>query len=152
DVKPSLPCSPSSAAVADRLPRPRPHIPALVCRHHRPAPPSPTSHPRPARRLPPKNPVAVSTLCLPDHLFRFCEGEVALPGEKAEEGDADDAATSLREAKEEIGLDPASVTVVSSLEHFLPKVLETRSWCPQAQHSPWCDLLPELPGLGHVAW
>lgn len=53
--------------------------------------------------------------------MRFA-GEVALPGGKAEEGDADDAATSLREAKEEIGLDPALVTVVSSLEHFLPKV------------------------------
>uniref|UniRef100_A0A453SFB9 Nudix hydrolase domain-containing protein n=1 Tax=Aegilops tauschii subsp. strangulata TaxID=200361 RepID=A0A453SFB9_AEGTS len=50
-------------------------------------------------------------------------GEVALPGGKAEEGDADDAATALREAKEEIGLDPTLVTVVSSLEHFLSKHL-----------------------------
>ncbi|KAB8108319.1 hypothetical protein EE612_043905 [Oryza sativa] len=50
-------------------------------------------------------------------------GEVSLPGGKAEEGDADDAATALREAKEEIGLDPASVTVVASLEHFLSKHL-----------------------------
>jgi len=48
--------------------------------------------------------------------------EVALPGGKAKEGDADDAATSLREAKEEIGLDPALVTVISLLEHFLLKV------------------------------
>uniref|UniRef100_A0A8R7UDM0 Nudix hydrolase domain-containing protein n=1 Tax=Triticum urartu TaxID=4572 RepID=A0A8R7UDM0_TRIUA len=53
--------------------------------------------------------------------LRFA-GEVALPGGKAEEGDADDAATTLREAKEEIGLDSALVTVVSSLEHFLPKL------------------------------
>lgn len=45
-----------------------------------------------------------------------------MPGGKAEEGDADDAATALREAKEEIGLDPSSVTVVASLEHFLSKV------------------------------
>ncbi|KAM0906140.1 hypothetical protein ACQ4PT_017074 [Festuca glaucescens] len=50
-------------------------------------------------------------------------GEVALPGGKAEEDDADDAATALREAKEEIGLDSALVTVVSSLEHFLSKHL-----------------------------
>ncbi|XP_062192741.1 nudix hydrolase 15, mitochondrial-like [Phragmites australis] len=50
-------------------------------------------------------------------------GEVALPGGKAEEGDADDAATALRESKEEIGLDPALVTVVTSLEHFLSKHL-----------------------------
>ena len=41
---------------------------------------------------------------------------------KGEEGDVDEAATTLREAKEEIGLDPALGTVVSSLEHFLPKV------------------------------
>ena len=45
-----------------------------------------------------------------------------MPGGKAKEGDADDAATSLSDAKEEIGLDLALVTVVSSLEHFLPKV------------------------------
>ncbi|KAG8047086.1 hypothetical protein GUJ93_ZPchr0008g13744 [Zizania palustris] len=50
-------------------------------------------------------------------------GEVALPGGKAEEGDANDAATALREAKEEIGLDSALVTVVASLEHFLSKHL-----------------------------
>ncbi|KAG8087180.1 hypothetical protein GUJ93_ZPchr0010g8617 [Zizania palustris] len=50
-------------------------------------------------------------------------GEVALPGGKAEEGDADDAATALREAKEEIGLDPSLITVVTSLEHFLSKHL-----------------------------
>lgn len=49
-------------------------------------------------------------------------GEVALPGGKAEEGDADDVATALRESKEEIGLDPALVTIVTSLEHFLSKV------------------------------
>ncbi|RCV30862.1 hypothetical protein SETIT_6G129900v2 [Setaria italica] len=50
-------------------------------------------------------------------------GEVALPGGKAEEGDADDAATALRESKEEIGLDPSLVTIVTSLEHFLSKHL-----------------------------
>jgi 8-oxo-dGTP pyrophosphatase MutT (NUDIX family) len=45
-----------------------------------------------------------------------------LPGGKTEEGDADDAATALRESKEEIGLDPNLITVVASLEHFLSKV------------------------------
>ncbi|GJN03354.1 hypothetical protein PR202_ga20790 [Eleusine coracana subsp. coracana] len=50
-------------------------------------------------------------------------GEVALPGGKAEEGDADDTATALRESQEEIGLDPSLVTVVSYLEHFLSKHL-----------------------------
>ncbi|KAK1284887.1 hypothetical protein QJS10_CPB20g01961 [Acorus calamus] len=50
-------------------------------------------------------------------------GEVSLPGGKAEEGDVDDAATATREAKEEIGLDPSIVTVVSVLEPFLSKHL-----------------------------
>jgi 8-oxo-dGTP pyrophosphatase MutT (NUDIX family) len=66
-----------------------------------------------------------------DHLCAFVyefvysllfSGEVALPGGKTEEGDADDAATALRESKDEIGLDSALVTVAASLEHFLSKV------------------------------
>ncbi|CAN6444232.1 unnamed protein product [Victoria cruziana] len=50
-------------------------------------------------------------------------GEVSLPGGKAEEGDANDVETALREAKEEIGLDPSSVTVVTVIEPFLSKHL-----------------------------
>ncbi|PKU63267.1 nudix hydrolase 15, mitochondrial-like [Dendrobium catenatum] len=46
-------------------------------------------------------------------------GEVALPGGKAEAGDADDRETATREAKEEIGLDPSLVTIVAILEPFL---------------------------------
>lgn len=49
-------------------------------------------------------------------------GEVALPGGKADEGDKDDEDTAKREAKEEIGLDPELVHVVTSLEPFLSKV------------------------------
>lgn len=49
-------------------------------------------------------------------------GEVSLPGGKADEGDADDRETALREAKEEIGLDPSLVTIVAVLEPFLSKV------------------------------
>lgn len=45
-----------------------------------------------------------------------------MPGGKAEEGDADDCATAMREAKEEIGLDPSLVAVVTVLEPFLSKV------------------------------
>ena len=52
-------------------------------------------------------------------------GEVALPGGKAEEGDKDDGDTALREAKEEIGLDPSLVNVVTTLEPFLSKVTST---------------------------
>lgn len=48
-------------------------------------------------------------------------GEVALPGGKRDESDADDVETALREAKEEIGLDPSLVTVVTLLEPFHTK-------------------------------
>ncbi|XP_027108769.2 nudix hydrolase 11-like [Coffea arabica] len=48
-------------------------------------------------------------------------GEVALPGGKVEEGDANDIETALREAKEEIGLDPSLVNVVTVLESFTTK-------------------------------
>ncbi|RDX64341.1 Nudix hydrolase 15, mitochondrial, partial [Mucuna pruriens] len=48
-------------------------------------------------------------------------GEVSLPGGKTEEGDADDVQTALREAKEEIGLDPSLVSVITLLEPFHTK-------------------------------
>lgn len=48
--------------------------------------------------------------------------EVALPGGKTEVEDADDAETATREAREEIGLDPSLVNVVTVLEPFLSKV------------------------------
>ncbi|KAK4483798.1 hypothetical protein RD792_011002 [Penstemon davidsonii] len=46
-------------------------------------------------------------------------GDVALPGGKMDEGDVDDSATALREAEEEIGLDPCLVRVVASLDPFI---------------------------------
>src|SRR5205085_12699469 len=47
-------------------------------------------------------------------------GEIAFPGGAAEPSDADDAATAIREATEEIGLDPGAigVRVVGALEVF----------------------------------
>lgn len=50
-------------------------------------------------------------------------GEVSLPGGKAEPGDADAVATALREANEEVGLDPvaADVRVLGRLDEvFIP--------------------------------
>lgn len=48
-------------------------------------------------------------------------GEVSFPGGKAEPGDADDVATALREATEEVALDAvaAGIRVVGLLERFL---------------------------------
>jgi 8-oxo-dGTP pyrophosphatase MutT (NUDIX family) len=42
-------------------------------------------------------------------------GQPAFPGGAAEPADADPAATALREAEEEVGLDPATTTVVAAL-------------------------------------
>jgi 8-oxo-dGTP pyrophosphatase MutT (NUDIX family) len=50
-------------------------------------------------------------------------GEVSFPGGKAEPGDADEAATAMREATEEVGLDvlAAGVRVVGTLDlHWIP--------------------------------
>ena len=48
-------------------------------------------------------------------------GEAAFPGGAADPGDADPVATALREANEEVGLDPASATVLAALpELYIP--------------------------------
>ena len=45
-------------------------------------------------------------------------GQIALPGGKADESDADLIATATREAHEELGIDPLSIEIVGSLTSF----------------------------------
>ncbi|MER5457848.1 CoA pyrophosphatase [Micromonospora sp. NPDC002389] len=51
-------------------------------------------------------------------------GQPAFPGGAADPGDADAAATALREANEEVDLDPASVTVLAELPRLWIPVSE----------------------------
>jgi 8-oxo-dGTP pyrophosphatase MutT (NUDIX family) len=52
-----------------------------------------------------------------DHLHDH-PGQISFPGGRAEASDADAVATALREASEEIGLDPAEVEVLGALPTY----------------------------------
>lgn len=46
-------------------------------------------------------------------------GQIAFPGGRMEQGDADAVACALREAEEEVGLDPAQVEILGRLDPYL---------------------------------
>lgn len=48
-------------------------------------------------------------------------GQVSFPGGRVEQADQDAAETALREASEEIGLDPQNVRVLGMLDHYITR-------------------------------
>ncbi|MFC0675613.1 NUDIX hydrolase [Brachybacterium hainanense] len=77
------------------------------------------------------------------HTLRSQPGQFSLPGGGVEPQDADDAAAALREAQEEVGLDPAAVQVLGA---FAPIVMPWRAY----EVRPVLAWAPEDPGL-HAA-
>ncbi|XP_058100684.1 nudix hydrolase 15, mitochondrial-like isoform X2 [Magnolia sinica] len=67
-------------------------------------------------------------------------GEVSLPGGKVDKSDADECETALREAKEEIGLDPLTVKVVTVLEPFF--TMDENHWTEEVK---WMGVVYHLP-------
>jgi 8-oxo-dGTP pyrophosphatase MutT (NUDIX family) len=77
-----------------------------------------------------------------EHESDHHSGQVAFPGGRHEPEDADSAATALREAQEEIGLNPAQVTLLGELRplHTVSNYLVT----PVVGEIPWpLDLNPD---------
>jgi 8-oxo-dGTP pyrophosphatase MutT (NUDIX family) len=71
-------------------------------------------------------------------------GEISFPGGREDDGDADPAATALREAEEEIGLDPGRVEVVGALP-------PTATFATGYRIHPFVGLIPDPADLDLVA-
>jgi 8-oxo-dGTP pyrophosphatase MutT (NUDIX family) len=60
--------------------------------------------------------LTLRTLHLADHA-----GQIAFPGGRVDPGDADERAAALREAQEEVGIDPASVRILGRLDTYVTR-------------------------------
>jgi 8-oxo-dGTP pyrophosphatase MutT (NUDIX family) len=67
-------------------------------------------------------------------------GEISFPGGRRDDGDGDPVATALREAQEEIGLDPAAVELVGALA-------PTGTFATGYRIHPFVGLIPDPAGL-----
>jgi 8-oxo-dGTP pyrophosphatase MutT (NUDIX family) len=65
-----------------------------------------------------REPLTVLLTRRTDHL-RHHAGQISFPGGRAEPGDADAAATALREAQEEVGLAPGEAEVIGALPEYV---------------------------------
>lgn len=79
------------------------------------------------------------------HRMRSQPGQFALPGGRAELEDIDDAATALREAHEETGLDPSSVRVLGAFAS-IPMPWRGHAVTPVVAWAPARPMLGETDG------
>ena len=70
--------------------------------------------------------------------LRNHRGEVSFPGGRQEDGDPDLATTALREAQEEIALDPSTVEIVGRLDRL-------STFTSRSEIHPYVGLLPGRP-------
>jgi 8-oxo-dGTP pyrophosphatase MutT (NUDIX family) len=99
--------------IADRL--------RAVVRPVSDVPPAPANGGRPASVLllcDPSTPGVPLLFVLRSADLRAHPGQIAFPGGSAEPEDADVVATALREANEEVGIEPANVEVIGLLSPF----------------------------------
>jgi 8-oxo-dGTP pyrophosphatase MutT (NUDIX family) len=83
----------------------------------------------------------------PGHLRQHA-GQVGLPGGAVEPGDADGVAAALREAHEEVGLDPSGVRVLGSLDRAY---LAVSDFDVLPVVGVWDGLAPLIPSPDEVA-
>lgn len=78
---------------------------------------------------------------------------MCLPGGKRDPEDVDDVHCALREAQEELGIDPATVEIVAQMPPFLSKHKLSVSVCkcaPKVYFTIACYLTERYPAYGQI--